>query len=237
MKNLKNIDLISINCVNPQESVKAMKYCQKYFQFGKSILFTHENISVENIEVQQIDKLTYKGYNNFILKLADYSDNDYVMIVQDDGHIINQNMWDDRFFKYDYIGAPWPKEESWIEKAPAWKRKYILKNRIGNGGFSLRSKKFLQFSKQFQNVNVKDSDAEDFFLCCYKYDEAISYGIKFAPVNVAIKFSYENPCIEYSGMPWNFHISFDRKKHLGWHGKQFLNTYDLLRVKEVPKKL
>ena len=40
-KDLLNVDLISINCVNPQASVAAINYCQKFFNFGKSILVTH----------------------------------------------------------------------------------------------------------------------------------------------------------------------------------------------------
>lgn len=224
-----NIDLVSINCVNPSEGVAVIKHCQKYFNFGKSILLTHEKISVDTIDVNPIDKLTWDGYNNLILSLTDYSSNDYVMIVQDDGYIVNPDLWDDEYLNYDYIGAPWPTEDSWVKQQSNTVQKYVIKNRIGNGGFSLRSKKFLEFSKQFQST---EGFGEDFYLCCYKYDEAISYGIKFAPFDLAVKFSYENPCIEYSGTPWNHRIAFDKNKHFGWHGRQFSNYPELLRIKQ-----
>ena len=54
-----------------------------------------------------------------------------------------------RFFDYDYIGAPWPNN---------------FVNRVGNGGFSLRSKKFLELTAKipYNKIGHKEFDAEDF---------------------------------------------------------------------------
>ena len=64
-----------------------------------------------------------------------------------------------------------------------------------------------------------------------KYDEAIEYGIKFAPFELAVKFAYENPCFEYDENHWDQFISFDPNKHFGWHGSQFANKAQLLSLK------
>ena len=40
-----------------------------------------------------------------------------MLIVQDDGFIINKNLWDEEFLSYDYIGAPWPLDEKWFKEA------------------------------------------------------------------------------------------------------------------------
>ena len=116
MKELTNVDIISINCVNPQASVAALNHCQKYFEFGKSILVSHiEPSEYYDIELHKLEeKLSWDGYNDHILNLKDHTDNDFVMVIQEDGYIVNPNLWDDEFLEYDYIGAPWPIEDSWI---------------------------------------------------------------------------------------------------------------------------
>lgn len=233
-KDLLNVDLISINCVNPQASVAALNYCQKFFNFGKSILVSHiEPSEYYNIELHQLDeKLDWNGYNDQVLNLKDHSDNDFVMVIQEDGHLINPNLWDDAFLEYDYIGAPWPTEESWIVLQHAEQQPYLRenlpKNRVGNGGFSIRSRKFLEFSSQFEETGIL---GEDTFLCTRKYDEAIEYGIKFAPFELAVKFAYENPCFEYDGNHWDQYIEFNPENHFGWHGSQFANKHLLMGVK------
>ena len=106
-------------------------------------------------------------------------------------------------------------------------KKNFHKNRVGNGGFCIRSRKFLEFSTQFDSCNGL---GEDTFLCTRKYEEAIEYGIKFAPLELAAKFSYENPCIEF-GTSWNQPTSFNKSNHFGWHGSNFTNTNELMRLK------
>lgn len=232
MKILKQVDIISANCVNPMESIYAIRLCKKNFEFGRSVLFTDKNISVPDIETIKINKLTsVDAYNDFILGLRNYVNNDFTLIVQDDGYIVNSSLWTDEFLQYDYVGAPWPLEKEWISSQTEKQRPYMLsnlpKNRVGNGGFSLRSRKFLDFSLQFKSC---EGLGEDTFLSVRNYDDAIGYGIKFAPFDLAVRFSYENPCIDF-GTPWNSRIKFDKKKHFGFHGRNFVNKNMLLALK------
>ena len=233
-KDLRNIDLVSINCVNPHESVMAMRHCSKHFDFGKMILVSHITPhDCEGVDLFLLDqKLDWNLYNDMCLKLNMFSDNEYVMVIQDDGHIINPDKWDDKFLDFDYIGAPWVSEPDWIEMQNPNSIEHINrvfpKNRVGNGGFSLRSKKFLQYSSQFDTTGEY---GEDCFLCTVKYEKAIEDGIKFAPFDLAVKFSYENPCVEYDGHNWRDQIAFDETKHFGWHGRQFTNSKELLMRK------
>ena len=230
-RKLLNVDLISINCVDPYQSSAAINYCQKFFEFGRSILVTYKDVEVYDIELHLVDKMDWYQYNDRVLNLINHSDNDYILLIQDDGHPIYPDLWDDEFLKYDYIGAPWPSEESWIsmqhKDQQSLMREVFPKNRVGNGGFSLRSKKFLEFSSQFDTC---DGLGEDSFLCVRKYNEALEYGINFAPFEVAVKFAYENPCIEF-GTSWKERMAFDKTKHFGWHGKNFINTADLFNLK------
>ena len=45
-----NIDMVSVNCLTPEESLKSLDNCSKYFSFNNSILFTSENASHKNHE-------------------------------------------------------------------------------------------------------------------------------------------------------------------------------------------
>ena len=53
-----------------------------------------------------------------MLKIGEYIESDFALVVQDDGHIVNPNNWSDEFLAYDYIGAPWPSSRKWNKR---WK--------------------------------------------------------------------------------------------------------------------
>lgn len=228
MLNLQNVSIVSINCLNPLESVKALKYSCKDIKFKDVFLLTDENIKVAGVNTIIIDKLQgINAYSDFVLRLNDFYnliDSEFVLIVQDDGFVVNAELWDNDFLNYDYIGAPWPAEQDWVERQKSSRFMPIGYNQVGNGGFSLRSRKFLQLSSHFRECNGYGEDA---FLCTVNYDYMINNGIKFAPVDLAKKFSYENPLEN-----WSTQIEFDGNKHFGFHGRQFLNSQQLINLKD-----
>ena len=232
------IDLVSINCVNAKESLKALNYCNKFFNFNNVILFTNEELET-NFELIKIKKLnSIKEYNDFILTLNPYIKSDFALIVQDDGHIVNPNKWNKLFLDYDYIGAPWPNNYSWKAR---FKKKYnksisdqIVKNinynQVGNGGFSLRSKKFLEYSQTFSNC---ESISEDIFLCIYNYEKSQNHKIKFPNFNLAKEFSYEMSMKKIFKYRETKNEIFNINEHFGWHGKRFKNYKSLLNLKNL----
>lgn len=235
MINLLNVDIVTINSANPGAGLAAIKHCQKVFNFGRSIIFTHENLNDSGVELVKIPKIeSIDGYNDLVLNLNKYSANDFVLVVQDDGFIVNPSLWTDEFLEYDYIGAPWPSEKDsvWIELQTPRMRPYmyknLAKNRVGNGGFSLRSKKYLEYSAQFSSC---DGFGEDAFLNILNYEKAADFGIRFAPFELAMKFSYENPFhpgneIRNSSGDW-----FQPANHFGFHGHNFHNSQQLIDSK------
>jgi len=54
----------------------------------------------------------------------------------------------------------------------------------------------------------------------------IENGIKFAPVEIANIFSYENNLDNWQQPPY-----MDISKHFGFHGKNFSNTDEILKLK------
>ena len=95
----------------------------------------------------------------------------------------------------DYIGAPWP---------PEWG----YKNRVGNGGFSLRSKKFMEYSAQILGDLDFRGDHflnEDYLVtnCCY--ESLLELGMRFADVELASWFSNEYPVPEMKDRTFGVH--------------------------------
>jgi hypothetical protein len=137
-------------------------------------------------------------YNKLIVKeLSGLIKTEFVMIIQYDGMAVNNKYWTNEFYNYDYIGAPWPDRFTWIEDS----------EKVGNGGFSLRSAKLLDVltddSIRFHNDNprFKNEDA----VICQGYSEYLKrkYKIKYATSSLANKFSHEwcNP----TGKTFGFH--------------------------------
>jgi hypothetical protein len=128
---------------------------------------------------KQIDQtLTWKDYSPWILKnLHKYIKTDFCITIQYDGFIIDPTFWTDNFLKTDYIGALWPN----ISQV----------NRVGNGGFSFRSKKFLDLSSQIE-YKVGKHNGEDWVACVEQYDYMLKNGVNFADKILARQFSVEH---------------------------------------------
>lgn len=203
MLDLRMIDIIAVSSDKPIETIRSLRYSTKNVKFGNIKFLTHcekEEIKVdtEGIEIVKIDEIkSHREYNDFCLRLNDYTQNDFTLIVQNDSFITNPEKWTNEFLKYDYIGAPWTVQQSLDWGIP---------NRVGNGGFSLRSKKFLEYSSIFKSCNGAN---EDGFLTNFTLNYAKKYGINYAPVELAQLFSIEK--IEEGK-------NYDPSQHFGFHG-------------------
>ncbi len=193
MSILDNITLLSVSGQERflEKTIRAAEYSCRGFKFKTKILsnvhFTHDFI-----ECVQIGPLDYQGYSDFCLeKLVDYVDTSHVLIFQEDGFILDINRWQDSFLEYDYIGAPWP---TWFDDSYP----VTEKTNIGNGGFSLRSKKMLKMIQSFVNVYEDHRPIED-VLIARKYRPILEkMGFKWPSKKLAAQFSVEYPLLENS---------------------------------------
>lgn len=196
-----NLTLICLSTDKPVSSLKAMNHCLNVFpHFSKAKLLSSFDGKEGQIEIKKVPVASYLDYNKFMVEdLSAHVKTEHALIVQDDGYIVNPNLWTDDFLQYDYIGAPWP-----------WH------GVCGNGGFSLRSKRFLEVSSSLRyepEHHEYPCAPEDWFLCVKKRKFFEDAGIKFAPNQIAQKFSFETPM----GYPnEGKHSSF------GFHGKHNL---------------
>ena len=164
----------------------------------------------ECIAWKKIPPLNFQQYSIFMMYcLASFIKTDFALCVQADSWVLNQSAWTDNFLEYDYIGAPngvglnTPKSEGdpgcrvfgmLLRGESEWVNE---KNPIGvmNGGFSLRSKKFLNAPRDigipytFNDHPILQN--EDLQLCILMKPQLIDAGIKFASLDVAKIFSFE----------------------------------------------
>jgi hypothetical protein len=208
--NLDQVTLVSVTSVDLPATELALRISMHDIEFGAVKLLTSEEFFPQDpkIEVIKIPKIDINGYSKFILcTLHKYIDTEFCLVVQADGFVINANRWIDNFFNFDYIGAPWPEVLYFF----GTNEKVIMKNRVGNGGFSLRSKKLLLTTKSIDFENLKyPTRSEDMIICHYLYDEMVKMGIKFPAPDLAAQFSIET---ESAFFGQNLATSF------GFHGK------------------
>ena len=229
-----DIDLLICNTLDFDIALKTIEHNLKFFNFNKKIILSNRKEKIPGIAIHDVGKFeSIKEYSDFMPNLINYLDSNHLLLIQDDGHIVNPEMWDKNFLNYDYIGAPWPSSKSWLKRFEKYDyyetvRKNFNENRVGNGGFSLRSRKFLEYCSSFQNC---DNVPEDIFFCILNFEKALDYGIKFAPFEVAYKFSAEHSFRKYFNKHPKSYSKFEFSDHFGWHGKRFVNSEQLMNLK------
>ena len=211
---LENITNISIcHEVQLKQTLAAMKFSRTKIEFGHNVIITDADYSDSSIEVINIgSKIDLSLYNKLCIEnLHEFFKTDFCLISQWDGFVIDANRWNDNFLNYDYIGAPWG---------------YEIEQPIGNGGFSLRSRKFVEVSKEFiytpnQSKWLSANQEkcfkvvpEDWFLCYNKLEDLKKEGVKFPSRELALKFSVEHPSQK---QPFN-RDDVKTYKSFGFHG-------------------
>lgn len=176
MLDLSNISLIAVGSTKIQETIKALDICCSHAKFKDITFFTDSILNHDTYKIVNIEKMnSIRDYDKFIIKQLPYLiDSDYCLTIHWDGFIVNIDSWTDAFLKYDYIGAPWP----WYN------------NVCGNGGFCLKSKKFLHYQKLLANT-IDINDPDDVLLCIRYRKYFLLNDCKYAPPSIAYKFSTE----------------------------------------------
>ena len=198
---LPNVTLCAVDSAHPELAARALEISTRHCQFHQTFLMSDQNVrgSFETVTIPRLGSSA--AYSHFILKeLHRYIETPYVLIAQWDVYVTDHNCWQDEFLQYDYIGAVWPWD--WV---PDHKR-------VGNGGFSLRSKRLLDITAHDDNFVHQPDQPEDRVICDANYDYLTAQcGIRFAPVDVAQRFSHE---CQLPNLPtFGFHALFNIWQH------------------------
>jgi len=214
MLRLPDVSLMTVTGVSIEDAAKALEISMRNVKFAAVKLLAPVRpatlpVGVEHVSIPRID---FNGYSRFMLNaLHEHFDTTHCLIVQADGFVINAELWRQEFLAYDYVGAPWP-EQVLVTPGNRWLR--LDRNRVGNGGFSLRSHRLMKMAAEV-DFDLLDFPlrSEDLVLCHYLYERLRQRGVTYAPLELAAKFSVEMPYLEYGhGLDTTF----------GFHGKHLL---------------
>tara|TARA_B100000900_G_scaffold416194_1_gene449918 strand:+ start:2080 stop:2784 length:705 start_codon:yes stop_codon:yes gene_type:complete len=219
----KSFSVVAVADTKISQTIKALKISCEKISINKVFLITSKNINkkllFKELTIVKVKPIkSFKEYNHFIIyKLYKYITTTHVLLIQWDGFILNKNKWTDKYFDYDYIGAPLIPRENNFEYSKDKKGNFYT---VGNGGFSLRSLELLEAASKYKLEDDYEitNYHEDGFYCVLHREFLEKQGFKWAPFKVARNFSIESPLtFEYI-----FDIPF------GFHGKKMLLIYKIL---------
>jgi hypothetical protein len=178
-------------------ALRALRLSLAGCEFADAVLLTdtptRDLPAVDGVRVVAIPTLRDSAaYSRFMLKsLVDHVATDRVQVVQWDGYVVNPAAWSDAFLEYDYIGAKW-----WFRPEGS---------NVGNGGFSLRSRRLLE---ALRDPAITTDGAEDAKIGIQSRPLLEQrYGIRFAPSSVADAYAFEGELP--SGREFGFHRAFN----------------------------
>lgn len=190
---LPSVTLLAVDSRHPQLALDSMHRCLSLVHFARAVLVTSppwRPTEPTTVEIEYADGIdSVKAYSMYLLeKAVKHVHTQHAMIVQWDSFILSADAWDESFLDYDYIGAPWPLRPQ---------------NPVGNGGFSLRSRRLMGL---LAGGDFAHTHPEDLCICEQHRDSLIRHhGIRFASTDLARRFSFEYeayvfPCFGFHGL-------------------------------------
>ncbi|TAD77874.1 MAG: hypothetical protein EAY70_07720 [Sphingomonadales bacterium] len=175
---LAQVTLIAATSINVEATLLAIEACQQQVRFADCKLLTHRRPARRLPDLQVVitpEIETSEEYSRFILtELVDHVATSHCLVVQWDGHVVEPTRWDPQFLEFDYVGASWPQ--------------FTDGHDVGNGGFSLRSRRLLEACRSPQFTS---SHPEDVAIGRHNRSRLEAQGLRFAPREVADSFSAE----------------------------------------------
>jgi hypothetical protein len=168
--------------------------CLNRFRADECMVFSDQDLLPGTRWIPNEPIRTIRDYEAVVLdRLAQETRCDLHLIVQWDGFVLDGQRWDPDFAGYDYVGAPWPH----------------LGNLVGNGGFSLRSRKLLRAVRKLRRTRTEGEPAEDLQICVTLRPRLEAMGLRFPDAAVASRFAVETPGPNGRIESFGFHGAFN----------------------------
>ena len=175
-----DVTLVTIETMYHGLAKRAMEETLARVPFKHAMVFSDQDFlpGAKHIKIEHGDMLSYC---NLLLKgMLEHVETPYVIFQQWDAMVHDGSRWHDYFLLNDYIGAVWP----WRPHG----------TNVGNGGFSLRSRKLLE-ALQAPDIQLDPTSEhgvqEDNYIAIKHRPWLESQGIVFAPAPVADQFAME----------------------------------------------
>ncbi len=197
---LAQVTLCAADSARVTLTLRALAHSVSLCRFGDAVLFTDADVAAP-VRVRRIARLASRdAYSAFLLKeLAAHVATSHVLVVQWDGFVVAPEAWDPAFLAYDYVGARWEPRGDGMD--------------VGNGGFSLRSRRLLDALQDPRFAPVPGVPEDHLIGRVWRPALEREFGIRFAPADIADRFAQERvlspvPCFGFHGL-FNFWRHFD----------------------------
>lgn len=175
-------------------SERAILKCLEQADFADVKLLTTDTSRKFAVKIPNLDGL--EAYSNFITRhLHKYVNTSHALVVQADGYVLDSSAWTPNFLNYDYLGAPFQQSRT-----------------VGNGGFSLRSKRLLEATAK---ISPNESSHPEDAWISFKHRKNLEtlFGIRFGDFGVAERFAFEGRSFNagiWNGLPtaWKGQFGF-----------------------------
>lgn len=175
------VTLICVDTVKPHLADKVIDWCLDQATFADVKLLTDKPGFKHAVKIDPVNGI--EAYSNFMIRdLHRYVSSSHCLVVQWDGYILNADAWTPQFLSYDYIGAPW----------------FQFGGLVGNGGFSLRSKRLLDLLARHPFGD--QPHPEDNYISMRHRQELVSLGMRFPQPDLAARFAMEGR--KWDGVDW-----------------------------------
>lgn len=194
---LPTVTLLMVDCVNPTQAAKVLDHCKSLCDFGDVKFLTSCDIEHENlVKIPALTSLV--SYSIFMLsKCHEYINTPNILTVQCDGWILNPKSFNPEWLDLDFIGGL-----------------YMQEDKVGSGGFSMRSKKIMQdVAKIIPSWDWTQTHADQIQATLGLYEDGVlsvshfAKSYKIGSIEQAINFAQSG----------NRNSNYFREYPFGWH--------------------
>jgi tetratricopeptide (TPR) repeat protein len=178
---LPQVTLLVADTANHALAAHALARSTAGIRFARALWLTDAvpaGVAVpEGVDVVAIAPLASRhAYSRLMLKgLVPYVTTSHVLVAQWDGFVLHPDAWDPAFLDCDYLGARWYWHTDGMD--------------VGNGGFSLRSRRLID---ALADPRIEGEAAEDELLArTFRPLLEREHGIRFGSATLADRFSFE----------------------------------------------
>jgi hypothetical protein len=197
---LAQLTLCAVDCRTPALSLLALLRAMRHVAFGRVVLFTHDwlpAVVVPGVEVVDIEPIrTPAEHSQFVVRrLAAHIRTSHALLTRWDAGVVHPAAWTDEFLVHDFVGAPFADADA---RPPG--------HAVGQGAFSLRSRRFLRAGT---DPRLAEEHPDDEVLCDRRrawLQQA--HGISYAPPALARRFVADDEPLE------DWHFGFLGAQHL-----------------------
>ncbi|QHD70475.1 hypothetical protein GS397_19870 [Sphingobium yanoikuyae] len=204
---MPQVTLCAVSSVNVAATLQALETSLMHINVAACKFFTDSLLvpTHPDITVVPIAPIASSwAYSDFLLmKMVDHIDTSHCLIVQWDGHVLDASRWRPEFLDHDYIGASWPQ--------------FADCHDVGNGGFSLRSRRLMELCR---DPAFRHHHPEDVAIGRLNRTWLEARGVCIAPRALADLFSAERA--------GNINETFGY--HGAWHMPRAIGTEDFWRL-------